>query len=168
MTETERTSLDAVFKIMDEMRDKLLTLIKDIPLDTHIHTDNNWRLRDILGHLGAWDEAAIKSIEAFKQGGQYVVRHEFTGEDTGEQFNQREFARYSAWSDDQITRYFNETRERLKQALASLTPQQWADQMHMPWGSGSLRSPFTLGEGMAGHEDEHYQLIRQWREATKN
>lgn len=167
MTDTEHTSLEAVFKIMDEMRGKLLALIRDIPLDTIIHTDNHWRLRDILGHLGAWDEAAIRSIAAYKQGGQYVVRHEFTGEDTGEQFNQREYARYSAWSDAQIMGYFTGTREKLKQALASLTPQQWADQMHMPWGQGSLRSPFTLGDGIAGHEDEHYQLIQQWREATE-
>ena len=143
-----------------------MTAIKDIPLSTIIHTDNNWRLRDILGHLGAWDEAAIKSIDAYKQGGSYIVSREFTGEDTGEQFNQREYARYAAWSDAQIVAYFHDSRDRLKHALASLTPTQWSTEMYMPWGRGSLRLPFALGEGMAGHEDEHYHLIMQWREET--
>jgi hypothetical protein len=164
MTDPKSASPDDLFKIMDAMRSKLLALIDGIPLLTTIHTDNNWRLRDILGHLGAWDEAAIRAVEAYKQGDSYVVSREFTGEDPGEQFNQHEYARYSQLSDDQVVAYFHQARADLKQSIASLTPAQWEGQMHMPWGRGSLNTPFHLGEGMAGHEEEHYELIHQWRE----
>jgi hypothetical protein len=145
---------------LDDSRAQMQAAIQGLALDTPIHTDGGWRVQDILAHIAAWEDAGIKSAEAYKQGREYNVHDEFTGENTGEQFNQRENRRMASWTVEQKLAYYTETRIKLKLVLASLTPEQWAGQMRMAWGP--LRPPRVLGLGMAGHEQEHLKLIREW------
>lgn len=162
MENSMQDDLAGVFKEMDEVRTKMLQAIEGLPLETAIHTDGGWQLQDILAHVAAWEAAGIKAVDAYKQGGEYNVHNEFTGENTGEQFNQREHQRMAGWSAQQKLTYYHEVRDSFKGALASLTPEQWAGQMRMAWGP--LRPPRVLGLGMAHHEQEHIDLIQQWRE----
>lgn len=162
MENTMQDDLAGVFREMDDVRSKMLQAIEGLSLTTVIHTDGGWQVQDILAHVAAWKAAGIKALDAYKQGGEYNVHHEFTGDDTGEQFNQREHQHMAGWSAEQKLTYYHEVHDSFKAALASLTPEQWAGQMRMAWGP--MRPPRILGLGMAGHEQEHVELIHQWRE----
>ena len=46
-------------------------LIDGVDAEMIVYEDSGWRIRDLIGHIAAWDIQVSKSIEAFQAGKEY-------------------------------------------------------------------------------------------------
>lgn len=77
-----------------------------------------WSIKDLLGHVTAWEQMALLHVERWRRG------ETPGGGDANfsvDAYNTTEAARRSAWSLAQVQAEAVETRERLRATLQSLT-----------------------------------------------
>jgi hypothetical protein len=123
-----------------------------------------WCVKDLLGHVTAWEQVALRRIEAMRRGepldvlqGASVDAH-----------NAAEAARRRRLFLSEVRDEFAETRRQLRAALESMTDAEWS----APIAHGERNGTFGEwiggdlgGEGPGNHAAEHAAHIRAWRHA---
>ena len=79
-----------------------------------------WSVKDILGHVATWEEAAIEDLGLMMQG---RPTREYDDTDA---YNREEVARKASLSFDQIQRQMDDTHHSLMAALAAVPEERWA------------------------------------------
>jgi uncharacterized protein (TIGR03083 family) len=122
----------------------------------------DWSVKDLLGHVAAWEQRAIGILERFNAGEQ-LGNGVSGGTDA---FNATESARRSETPLAAIERELADTRARLRALLAALSEEQWQtvvdgdrNEALGAWIGGTLGGP--LGPGT--HAAEHAHNILVWR-----
>jgi L-amino acid N-acyltransferase YncA len=122
-----------------------------------------WSVKDLLGHVTAWEQMALLHVEQARRGETPTG----LGETTLDQYNAREAAKRRDWSLQQVRQESAETRRQLRAMLESMTDEEWTT-VH---GEGERAAPLStwVGRALAGdelgtHAAEHAQQIRAWRD----
>jgi hypothetical protein len=140
---------------LDAARRDTLAILEGADEALIVHADTGWRVKDVVAHILVWEEEALASLLALKEGRRYTIA-EFG---SFEAYNQRDFERRYDTPFARLKTELHDTRERMKAALLVLPPERFEGLMLFPWPSSG-----TLGlmmEIMAAHEREHAEAIRQ-------
>ena len=125
-----------------------------------VHTESGWTVRDILGHIGAWDSQAARSLRAFGVGTEYSLTD---GDD--EAFNQQEYQRLRQLDAAQSYAASEGSRDELIGAIEQLPDGLDAGTLLYPWRErGSLSQ---LIDEMVEHDVEHREELSEAIRATR-
>lgn len=142
-----------LIRLLDDARLRTLTVLEGIDGDCVVHPDTGWRAKDVVGHIVFWEEEALASLVALKEGTIYTIP-DFVSFDA---YNQQDYQRRRDQPFLQIQDDLRTVRDRLKAALVALPPERFQGYMLFPWPQGGTLSDMIAI--MAAHEDEHVSEI---------
>jgi hypothetical protein len=116
-----------------------------------------WTMKDLLGHITAWELACLEPLERFSR---------------SDSFRCEDIPDHDAWNALQaairqkteipvVVAEMKAVRRRLEAAAAACSPAQWAQTLHLPWGEQANLAGML--NGLAWHEEEHLKSIAAWR-----
>ena len=121
-----------------------------------------WSAKDLLGHVAAWEQVALRLLDQFRAGGPLSG---VAGAQV-DAYNAAESERRAALPLAAVRAELADTRRRLREHLAALSEEEWraAVGVERPgtlgaWVGGSLGGP--LGPGTHPAEHAHHLLV--WR-----
>ncbi|MBN1311150.1 MAG: maleylpyruvate isomerase N-terminal domain-containing protein [Anaerolineae bacterium] len=138
---------DRLIARLTEARNKTLAVLKDADLNAVAHPDSQWQVRDVLGHMAAWDYEAAAALQAYLAGGEHRVK------DGLEAFNQQAYQKRKHLDNAGMMADFGAAHEAFKSALLEVPPDKMQDRMAYAWG-GYGTVAYSI-EGMIEHEEEH-------------
>ncbi len=153
----ERTALVHRLK---ESHSTTRDVVDGVDSEFPVHTDSGWTVRDILGHIGAWDIQAAESLRAFGMGNDHSV-----GDQDDDAFNQQEYRRMRELDSQGSYAEWKGARDEFIAAVEQLPDELGAGVLLYPWGDrGSLAQ---LVDEMIEHDVEHRdELIEAIRAAA--
>lgn len=124
-----------------------------------------WSIKDVLGHVTAWDELAVQYLERWR-GGEPAPERDW---DSADEFNAHEAARKQDWPLVQVLDEAASTRGKLRTLLAGINDDEWVAPVTLfgrerplgEWIGGALSG----AEGPGTHAAEHAEEIQAWRAA---
>lgn len=147
-------------QILDNARQDTLAALDAIDPEKVVHSSSGWRVKDLVGHIVFWEEEALASLLALKEGKVYTIA-EFISFDA---YNDQDFKRRRSQPFNQILSDLHTTRERLKMALLAVPPERFSGIIRFPWPwQGTLTDLIMT---MAAHEREHAREILRVAEAV--
>jgi len=122
-----------MLSLLDKTRHETRALLSSLYPDRVIHTDAHaWRVRDIIGHLGAWNMEAARSLQAFVEGGEYCcIFSELEYDD----YNSPAAEARKAWSMEQVWTEYETAHDELRQIVSVLPEEKWNGNLLYPWNS---------------------------------
>lgn len=114
-------------------------LIADADPEQVVYEESGWRVKDIIAHVATWETEMLRSLNAFRRGGSYVIPN-FVDDD--------DYNAYVALvrMDEPIEQIFDgweATQRWLVIVVAALTPEDFDAEMTYPWGrQGSVAGLF--------------------------
>ena len=142
-----------LIRLLDDARLRTLTILESVNGDHVVHRDTGWRAKDIVGHIVFWEEEALASLVALKEGTTYTIP-DFVSFDA---YNQQDYQRRRDRPFLQIQDELRTVRNRLKAALVALPPERFEGYMLFPWPQGGTLSDMIAT--MVAHEYEHVSEI---------
>ena len=120
-----------------------------------------WTIKDLLGHLAAWDEETLRVIQAFIMQSEPV--YSYTISERGE---------FAVWNAEQITarqdhsleairNELDNARRDLIQVIQGVSDQVLLRSKMTPWGRS--RTSLELLDELAAHDLEHAKDVQSWR-----
>ncbi len=120
-----------------------------------------WSIQDLLGHIAAWDEEALRVLQAFVM--QQNPQYSYSISDRND---------FAAWNAEQIElrrgrtlpevrAEFENARRDLIQVVEGTTDQVLLRAKPTPWNK--VRTGLELLQDAAEHDLEHSQDIKSWR-----
>jgi len=145
-------------RLIDQLTETHLAtrkLLNDVDLEMVIYADSGWQVRDILGHIATWDLEVAKSLQAYKEGSEYIIS-DLDEEEV--EYNQSAVDAQKALSDEQLLNEWVRSFTELRDAVQALPYELFPGDMAYPWGDerGTIT---TLVEYMIEHSDEHREEI---------
>ncbi len=146
---------------LNHSRKQILNAIKDLSEEQlcSLAVTGSWTIKDLLGHITAWDTTLVYPLELFHAGSEFLtepIEDYLTWND--DQAAQRATQSYS-----QIFTEFSEVRRALIAAYELLPAAVLPELFTAPWGDKYTISKML--SGLAWHETEHAKEISQWRES---
>ncbi len=117
-----------------------------------------WSVKDLLGHLAAWEQTLIRPLANLASGGIFSSEI-ITDHDA---WNKEQSEKRRAANLLQIQTEFETIRQELLSNLAKLTDNQWERSFRAPWGDQN--TIIEMVSGLAWHEEEHAKSIRKFLE----
>jgi hypothetical protein len=142
-----------LLQLLDQNRSQLAILVEKI--NPGLEICPGWTIKEILGHITAWEIVTNKAIKNFLAGEPPYFLHE----QDFDLYNQAQVKKRSGWTLDEVIREWKVVRASLKKTLSDLNEEDLAKEMVTPWGSE--RSIQELFEIAAEHEEEHAEGIRK-------
>jgi len=146
-----------IIRRLSETHTALEEVIEGLDLDQVIHTDTDWRIRDILGHIATWDRVLIHSIQTFLEGSEYVIPG-MVGDETD--YNTQKVAEQKKLSSSEILKEWNQAREDFITIVQQIPTDKFFDELSFPWGD-ERGSVSVMIEYMIEHNGEHQAEILQ-------
>jgi hypothetical protein len=124
---------------------------------------DRWSIKDLLGHVTAWNQLVVQHLERWRRGEPPLPR---TWASTDE-YNASEAARRQDWSLTQVLDEASATRQRLGDLLGAITDEEWGLMVTIgerertlgEWVGGALSGE----SGPGTHAAEHAAQIQAWR-----
>jgi len=148
---------------LSESHTKLEQALEGLDLELLIHSDTDWRIRDILGHIATWDRVLIHAIETYLAGSEYVIPG-MIGDET--EFNNQKVFEQKDLSTPKILKGWNQSRIDFIAAVQQIPPEKFFDELAFPWGDerGSIS---VMIEYMIEHNGEHQEeILKALQETT--
>ncbi len=137
--------------LLDEAFKATMAVARALDADTVVFEESNWRVKDLIGHLAAWETESVTSLRTFLDGKEYQVSD--SGYTSDEDFNQQAFKKRQATAAEPIYQEWAEARNGLKTILNEVPPEKFKSQMLCPWGARGTVA--HLIEELVVHEREH-------------
>ncbi len=127
---------------------------------TQVRVEGVWTVKDVIGHVAAWESIIAEPVRAYAQGGDFVCEaRDYLA------FNDEDSARKRDVPLDEILKESATVRQDLLTVFGELSAEQLETQVTYPWGeTGTIVRMVGM---MAGHETEHTQPIQDWRKGDK-
>lgn len=143
----------ALFARLDQTRAETESVLHGLDPEKIIYPEGEWTVKDIIGHLATWEQAALTALQAHADGGEALLPPDLREED----YNALNVARRKHFPLEKIMQEWTDTREWFKQAIEELRDSQFEKPLHYWWeDSGSVAQ---LVEELIEHELEHRQDI---------
>lgn len=145
---------DAIQRL-SHSRELLLKVIAPLSTTelTEIAAEGSWTVKDLVGHIAAWEKALVQPLKGFLQGGEFVPE-DIPDHDL---WNSRQVEARRELTFDHILQEARLTRQELLELTSRLSPEQWALILPAPWGSHETLAQML--DGLAWHEEEHIRSI---------
>jgi hypothetical protein len=142
-----------LLELLDQTHAATRETLAGIDLELPVYPDSGWRIRDILGHIAAWDRQVAKSLSAYRDGHEYALAdHDEAA------FNKQSIAEQQAIETQQLFEEWEKAREEFENAVDEIPIDQFPGDVLYPWGDE--RSTIALlVETMAEHDVEHHNEI---------
>jgi len=146
---------EKILQRLADTHDDLQETIEELDLDLVIHSDTDWRIRDILGHIATWDRVLIHAIQSFLEGSEFVIPG-MVGDETD--YNQEKVLEQRNLPADDIYQEWNKARKEFINTVQRIAPGKFSEELAYPWGDerGSLA---VMIEYMIDHDGEHKEEI---------
>jgi len=125
--ERRRQTLD----LLDKTRRETRSLLSRLDPERVVHKDERaWRVRDVVGHLGVWNEEAVRSLSAYATGGEYYCiasvsdDYEYNGPAADER---------RIWPMQQVWDEYEKSHDQLKSMVETMPAEKWDGDMLYPW-----------------------------------
>lgn len=118
-----------------------------------VYHDSGWRVKDLIGHVAAWESEFLRSLQAHARGEAYDVPG-YTDDDT---YNAAAHLTYVDEPVESIFARWADTRRRLIETLLALSPDDFERPMRYPWHQNG--PPRRLLGNAVGHQSEHLAHI---------
>jgi hypothetical protein len=145
-----------LLSLLEKTRRETREMLSRFDPERIIHTDERaWRVRDILGHLGVWNEEAARSIKAFADGEEYycIPTEEMYYDYNGPAADER-----STWTMDQVWEEYEIAHDRLKKLIETMPEDKWEANMVFPWNERGTVTRLIIM--MMDHEKtDHCDLV---------
>ena len=142
-----------LLQLLDQNRSQLVILVEKI--NPGLEICPGWTIKEVLGHITAWEIVTNKAIKVFLAGEPPYFLHE----QDFDLYNQAQVKKRSGWTLDEVILEWKLVRAGLKKKHSDLRMEDFAKEMVTPWGSE--RSIQELFEIAAEHEEEHAEGIRK-------
>ncbi len=156
MTKSIEATRQEMLTLLDTTRRTTRALLSNLDPDRIIHTDERqWRVRDILGHLGVWNGEAVRSLQAYAAGSEY---HCIPSEAEYYDYNGPAADERKSWPMDQVWAEYETAHDQLKQIVSTLPDKNWQGELLYPWNARG--TPEYLIRVMMSHETvDHCGLV---------
>ena len=131
---------------------KAIAGLSDVELTT-IQVEGIWTVKDLLGHITAWEITLLEPLSAFLNGKPFEAE-EIPDHDA---WNAEQAARCSPLSYSEILVKMGVTRQELLNRAEKLSESQWHQTFRAPWGDQNTL--IEMISGLAWHEAEHTKSI---------
>jgi hypothetical protein len=118
-----------------------------------IQVEGIWTVKDVLGHIAAWENSLLEPLSAFVDGGLFQAE-EIPDHNA---WNAEQAARCSPRSVSKILEEMETTRQELLKTAEKLSKGQWNQSFRAPWGDQNTL--IEMISGLAWHEEEHTKSI---------
>jgi hypothetical protein len=126
-----------------------------------IYADSGWRVKDILGHLAAWEREVLASVQAFTEGDVYHLG----ADHVLDIYNEESYEKRKGLHPAQCRMDWGMVRRDLQFAILELDAERLHEEMQFPWGvRGSV---IQLIEEIVQHEEEHVREILALRASAE-
>lgn len=159
----ERTQLLATIEASWQALDAAIDGLDDRAL-TQPGAVGEWSVAEVLGHVTAWDQMALRHVEQWRRGEPLDV----VGGPAVDSYNAEQAASRAGWPIDRLRAEHSATRERLRAAIAACSDAEWATVRDMSGEAtslGELVASDLGGSGPGDHAAEHAEQIQSWRAA---
>ncbi len=138
---------------IDQLREQLSSQIENI--DPSLEISPGWTIKEILGHITAWEIVIHKAIRAFlaKEPPYFLQEQNF------DIFNQEAVDYRASWSLEEVIQEWKQVRKELRGTITTLSENDLAVEMVLPWGSE--RPLAELIEILGEHDFEHLEDIQK-------
>ncbi len=120
-----------------------------------------WSLKDLLGHIAAWDEETLRVAQAFAMQPEPHYSYSVSPRNDFAAWNQEQVEARKDRSLQEIRREFDNARRDLIQVIEGMTDQVLMRPKATPWDE--VRTGFELLSASAEHDLEHARDIRSWQ-----
>jgi hypothetical protein len=145
-----------LLSLLDKTRRETRETLSSFDPERLVHTDERaWRVRDILGHLGVWNEEAASSIRAFAKGEEYycIPTDEMYYDYNGPAAEER-----STWTMEQVWDEYETAHDKLRLLIETMPEEKWEGEMVFPWNERGTITRLILM--MMDHEKtDHCDLV---------
>lgn len=144
---------DRLIEHLAATRARTLADLKHVNPNTIVHRQSGWLVKDVIGHMAAWDYEAAASLRAYLAGDDYQPHSDL------EAFNQQAYRKRKKLTATKVLADFAAAHDDFKSALLDVPPDRLAGPMIFAWGvTGTVTQ---MVEGMMFHEEEHRHEIKQ-------
>jgi len=142
-----------LLEYIDQLREQLSSQIENI--DPSLEISPGWTIKEILGHITAWEIVIHKAIRAFlaKEPPYFLQEQNF------DIFNQEAVDYRASWSLEEVIQEWKQVRKELRGTITTLSENDLAVEMVLPWGSE--RPLAELIEILGEHDFEHLEDIQK-------
>ena len=142
---------DLLMNEIDKTRMQMKNLVEST--DPELEICPGWTIKEVLGHLTAWEIVFLKGLQAFQAGDPPY----FMPEQDFDLFNQREVEKRAGRVLSEVLQEWEIVRKDLKATLSKIKDEDLGKEMVLPWGSE--RSVIELIEIVSEHEEEHLEAV---------
>jgi uncharacterized damage-inducible protein DinB len=147
--------------LLKESHSATHALVEGVDPEIRVYKEQDWRIRDILGHIATWDREVTKSLNAFRLGEEY-----FIPDLEEDEFNERAVLERKKLTYQQVLMEWEEAREDFIEAIQRIPLDQFQGNLLYPWGDerGSIQE---LVAYMVEHDEEHRDEMKEAILASK-
>lgn len=144
---------DRLIEQLSATRAKTVADLKPVNPNIIAHKKSGWLVKDVIGHIAAWDQEAAASLRAYAADDAYQPQSDL------EAFNQQAYQKRKKLTISQVLTDFAAAHNAFKSALLDVPPDRLSGPMRFAWGpTGTVTQ---MVEGMILHEEEHRHEIKQ-------
>lgn len=152
--------LEAEFKRWED----LLASLSDTQL-IGPHLADNWSIKDVIGHLRAWQQVSIARLEAAQSDQEPIFPAWLAGLDPEseadkEHFNARIYETYREQTWPEVYQVWRSGFLRFLKLGEAIPDHELMDTENYPWLKGYAL--FAVLQGSYGHHAEHLEMVRAW------
>jgi uncharacterized damage-inducible protein DinB len=119
--------------------------------------EGDWTVKDLLGHIAAWEAICLAPLESYIKCG--VFQSEVIPDHDA--WNAVQAATRSQKSLADVLEEYHAVRQKLISAAHKFRDEQWQQTLLLPWGEKTTAAGML--SGLAWHEEEHVKSILRWR-----
>ena len=124
-----RQERDRLIEQLAAARSETLDVLKDADLNVIAHPGSRWQVRDVLGHIAAWDYEAAESLRAYMAGREHYIEADM------QTFNEWAYHQRKSLSNEDIVADLESAHEAFKSALLDVPPDKLGGRMAFAWGT---------------------------------
>lgn len=152
---------EAIIKLRLARREFLETLVGVEDEDMlRPNVVEKWSLKDLLGHIAAWDEEMLRVIQAFTMQPEARYSYVISERDEFAVWNAEQIAARRDSTLEQIKSEFENARRDLIQVTEGMTDQVLARSKRTSWGT--MQTGIELLNEIVAHDLTHAQDVRRW------
>jgi len=163
---------ESCIRKLTQARDRLLQAVDGLKPEDHVMDD--WRVKDILGHIVTWNQEFRANINMILKGDHPGYDHQISGENNFKQWNEEELAKKRDYSYQSLLGEVERDFQEAVQLVYLLSPSDFRKRGVTPWKQAANTKPDnpvesdtdtveTLVSYHWRHMNQHSREIEQWR-----
>ncbi|MEO8608782.1 MAG: maleylpyruvate isomerase N-terminal domain-containing protein [Chloroflexota bacterium] len=147
------SDVDGLVRQLERTQYEGMATLSELDPEAVVYADSGWKVKDIIAHLNAWNEPTALCFQAYANGGEYCIPN-YQGV---EAFNWSAYEERRGQPYTEIYAAWDGFRTRIKEIVATFTPEQLAGSMRYP--SGNLGNCAQLIREVWEHDGSHFNDI---------